>query len=395
MFQLTPLRAPKSSYLGVTLIEFMIGIAIGLIVTLALMAVFLNVSRSSAELIRVNQQVENGRAALQILEQEVVHVGYWGSFVPDYDNLTLGSIPGDTPTALPDICTPFPWTAAQMRNIAGIPAQSLDAPPASCTTLMANRQANTDILSLVHAETCLPGVGNCAAEVTNALYVEMPMCGSAGISNSLAMSTMTLPLTLTGTTPDWRSSTTADGLETRVDCSRAVNKKRKLVAAVYFVRSFANGSGDGLPTLMRSRMEGTSTIAFQPPEALVEGIEGFRVEWGIDSLSEAGSAVDYGTAVDWTDATRTVNRNRGDGVADGDFVRCTTAVPCTVAQMTNAVAARIWVLARAPEPTPGYTDAKTYSLGSSTMGPFNDAFKRHVYSSVVTLRNVSDRRQTP
>ncbi len=55
------------------------------------------------------------------------------------------------------------------------------------------------------------------------------------------------------------------------------------------------------------------------------------------------------------------------------------AVPCTVDQLSNVTAVKIYVLVRSREPTPGYTDTKTYTLGGTTLGPFNDEFKRHVY----------------
>ena len=63
---------------------------------------------------------------------------------------------------------------------------------------------------------------------------------------------------------------------------------------------------------------------------LIEGINGFRVEFGVDDLSETGGNVDYTAAVDWVDPdTRDSATNRGDGVPDDDFLHCTTAVPCT------------------------------------------------------------------
>jgi type IV pilus assembly protein PilW len=66
-----------------------------------------------------------------------------------------------------------------------------------------------------------------------------------------------------------------------------------------------------------------------------------------------------------------------------------------VNQLINVTAVKIYVLIRSREPTPGYTDTKTYTLGSTTMGPFNDGFKRHVYVTTVRLPNISGRRQTP
>ena len=35
--------------------------------------------------------------------------------------------------------------------------------------------------------------------------------------------------------------------------------------------------------------------------ALVEGIEAFRIELGVDDLSKTGAAVNYATAINWAD----------------------------------------------------------------------------------------------
>jgi type IV pilus assembly protein PilW len=162
-------------------------------------------------------------------------------------------------------------------------------------------------------------------------------------------------------------------------------------------------AGDGIPTLMRSQFAlAGGELGHQPAVAMVEGIEGFRVELGIDNRSKAytgnptGSPVDYTVAVSWYDPlTRTTPTNRGDGSPDGAFVGCTTATPCTLAQLINVTAVKLYVLVRSREASPGYTDSKTYTLGSTVMGPFNDGFKRHVYVSTIRLPNVAGRRQTP
>ncbi len=91
-----------------------------------------------------------------------------------------------------------------------------------------------------------------------------------------------------------------------------------------------------------------------------------RVELGVDTVSRTGDPVDYTAAIEWADPdTKTAAVNRGDGIPDGDFVRCTTAVPCTVDQLTNTTAVRVYVLARSREATTGYTDTKTYTLGAA------------------------------
>ena len=69
---------------------------------------------------------------------------------------------------------------------------------------------------------------------------------------------------------------------------------------------------------------------------------------------------------------------------------------CTVDELMNVTSARIYVLARSREASPNYTDTKTYTLGSAgDVGPFNDNFKRHVFTTTVRLTNVAGRRVTP
>jgi type IV pilus assembly protein PilW len=65
----------------------------------------------------------------------------------------------------------------------------------------------------------------------------------------------------------------------------------------------------------------------------------------------------------------------------------------TAEQFSQVVAVRIYLLARANEPTPGYTDAKTYDLGlHGTVAPAN-GYKRKLFETVVRLQNVAGWRE--
>ena len=171
-------------------------------------------------------------------------------------------------------------------------------------------------------------------------------------------------------------------------------------------------AGDGIPTLMRSQFDlSGGQLAHKSAESLIEGIEGFRVEFGIDNISDAGTNTITGTdsagtiaaanlhsaAIKWavTTPVNTSPTNRGDGSPDGAYMRCTTAVPCTATQLMNVVAVKLYVLVRSAALTPGYSDVKTYNLGSTTLGPYNDGFKRHLFTQTIRLTNVSTRRETP
>ncbi len=370
---------------GLSLVELMIALVIGLIVMGSVLALFLNVTRNNAELAKTNSQIESGRFAIQLIQNDLVHAGYWGGHVPQFDDLTATVVPTDAPSAtIPDPCLAHAsWTAASKNDLVGIPVQVYGgSQPTGCTTNFAtNKQANTDLLVVRHAATCVAtttGEGDCEDESDN-LYFQTSFCESESAT----------PYALHDSTFSLRNR----------NCT-TIADKRKFISNIYYVRDYAVTVGDGIPTLMRSTFNGT---AHQAAQALIEGIQGFHVELGIDSLSKTSAAVDYTTAVNWQDPTNKITAtNRGNGVPDGAYLSCTSATPCTAAQFTNATVAKLYVLARASTATPGYTDSKTYNLGSVTLptsplpcGGFCDGFKRHVFSTTVRLTNVSGRRDTP
>lgn len=369
---------------GFSLVELMVSIALGLIILAAVLTLYLNVNRNNQELARANSQIENGRFAIQLIQSDLAHAGYWGGYLPRYDDLAELGTPSDAPTAIPDPCLAYAsWDAVYKTNLLGIPVQGYEIPSpvpsptlSVCSSIVVSPKANTDVLVVRHADTCVPGVGSCEADTAGKLYFQSSYCNTESAT----------PYVLATTGYDRHNR----------DCT-TVADKRKFVSNLYYIRDYASTAGDGIPTLMRSSFDlSGSSLAHQAAQPLIEGIEGFRVEFGIDSLSETGAAVNLAAAINWQDPdTKNTPTNRGDGVPDGDFVRCTSASPCNVAQLTNAVAAKIYILARNLETTPGYTDSKTYTLGATTLGPFNDGYKRHVFSTTVRLVNISSRRETP
>ena len=359
----------------------MVAVAIGLLLMLALVTLFVNVTKTNREMANTNSQIENARFAMQLLENDIQHAGFWGVYLPKFEDLTLTTAPADAPFAVPSVCLEYSaanWDAAYKINLLGIPAQVYDAVPTGCGTVVVNKKSETDVLVVRHAETCLPGVGNCEADVAGRLYFQASLCGDATID--------TVPYIL---------DTAGFDLHKK-DCV-ALADKRSFISHMYYIRDYAQTVGDGIPTLVRSEFDVSSgTLAHQTPLALVEGIEGFRVELGVDSLSETGGAIDYSSGVAWADPENwNTATNRGDGVPDGDYVHCDSVTPCDATMLANVVAIKLYVLARSSTPTLGYTDTKTYSLGGQILGPFNDNFKRHVFTTTVRLANKAGRRETP
>jgi len=375
------MTSPRIRQRGLTLIELMVAVTIMLIVVAALLALFLNVSNTQREMERVNRQIESGRLSVFVLENELTHAGFWENYMPQFDDLTINGVPEHVPTGTPpDPCLPYSlvnWTDDYKRELLDLPVQSYETVPASCTDLLKNKKANTDVLVVRHAETCLPGTPNCEADIAGNLYLQSSLCGTQKPSS-------------------FDLSTSGFGNMFMKDCTTP-SPKRKFVADIYYVRDYAETVGDGVPTLARSRFDlAAGVLAQQPPVPLMEGVEGFRVEFGLDTIGKTSAAVNYAAAINWADATdRMTPSNRGDGSPDGSFVHCSVAAPCTADQLVNVVAVKLYVLARSTEVSPGHTDTRTYNLGSATLGPFNDHYKRHAFSTTVRLTNVTGRRETP
>lgn len=382
---------------GFTLVELMISLVIGLFIVLALVTLLINVNRNNSELTKTNRVIENGRIALQLLQEDLSHTGFWGGHIPQFDDLAATVAPADVPTDVPDPCLPFtaPWTAAHRTNLVGISAQgygigspvpspSVPVCASAPTGVINSPKANTDVLVVNHAETCAAGVAGCAPLTQGALYVQPSRCSSDTTTFSLDQYD---PATFHGS---------ALALHNR-DCGVAsFVDVRKLVSNLYYVRDYAVTPGDGIPTLMRSEFGVTAGVpARQPAQALIEGVEGFRIEFGIDSVSDSGGPVTQTAAVVWANpGNKTSPTNRGDGIPDGSYVHCGSA-GCSWQQLINAVAVKVYVLIRSENTTPGYIDSKAYNLGGATLGPFADGYKRHLFSLTIRLTNVASRRETP
>jgi type IV pilus assembly protein PilW len=391
---------------GLTLVELLIGMALGLMIVLALFTLLINVSRNNAELARTNSVIENGRFAQQVLETDLVHAGFWGGFVPTFDDLSVSAAIGSAsnattvafPAALPDPCAAYPadWTTGYKAQLVAIPVQVYAVPASGtspvCAAVIATAQPSSDVLVVRHAAPCAATAGATEQEcqdVAGNMYFQTSRCANDAAS--------------------WVLSATAADLSLRngkCDAAPLVAKYR-FVSTLYWVRRFFVTDGDGIPTLVRTRFQLVGgNLAHQGTETLIDGIQAMRVQLGVDNVSKPAAAGGTGTTltaamfqneVTWgSTANQYTPTNRGDGNADA-YVTCNdAAAPCSVPfNLANTVAVRVSFLARASSPTPGYTDEKSYSLAGSTVAAANDRFKRHVYTQTVRLNNISMRREVP
>lgn len=343
---------------GMTLVELMVAIAIGMLIVAAMAILFANNSRSLAETERSGQKIENGRYALELLAGDLHHAGFFSVFDPRQVPL---------PAAVPDACATDP---ASLRAALGLHVQGVDEATATSLGCLTDVKAGTDIIVTRRAATCVNGAAGCTAWVEGSPAFQASSCsgvaelGSGDVNRYFKLDTTAGALTLT-----------------RRDCTTPAEVRRYLVR-IYFV---ANNdlAGDGVPTLKRTELGvgGFSTTS------LVQGVEQLQVEWGMDTSGD-GNADVY-------------------GASPGTYLGCTAAgSPSCQDQWSSVVSAKVSVLSRNLTPTPGHSDKKVYVLGRVAdaatgaggprqVGPFNDSFKRTVFQEVVRLQNPSGRRFTP
>lgn len=384
---------------GFSLVELLVSLAISLLIMGATLQLFLDITRTNDEMAKTNAQIENGRFAIQLLQNEIAHAGFWGGYVPQFDDLTSSDMRAGTPLlvqrtprVVPNPCDADAsvWSANAdiVDAVMGIPVQVFDSALAGCS--MPDKVAGTDVLVVRHAAMTPVAVVDlasaCGAAGDDTLCLQNTFCAvempgyrlGAGTVNTLNFRDC-----VTGT-----NSTSTDFPETAV---------RRFVSNNYWIKDV-----DGIPTLMRQEFG----VANAQP--LIEGIEGFKVELGLDNLSKTGAVVDYSEVIDFgADDDRTNPLNRGDGVPD-EFVRCPSG-GCSVDQLRNVVAVKLYVLVRNLQETTGYEDVKEYCLESPEMDAGADCsvdalfqpdadekkYKRHLFSTTIRLVNVSGRRETP
>jgi type IV pilus assembly protein PilW len=353
MRRLTPSSRP-SGMRGLTLVELMVSLVLGLILIGAMLTLLARNSHNSMELERSSRQVENGRYALQRVAEDLRHAGYYG------DYLGAGAPSG----AAPDPC--LTATAANLAALKDalawrIQAGTAAATPPSCidandfvagSNWLAVRFAHPSFV--IKASDPLPsgfpetGKTYFQANSGDLLFATSLVTGANGVDYYAVRSPRT--------TGDIRSS-----IFRYITRIYFLSPCTRLKAGQAHCTSDAD---DGAPVPSLKMIE-LGSVAFSDPIAVSEGIERLELDYGIDS--------------------------NGDGTADS-YSRCAAAAPCSAADWGNVVAVRLSVLARNAEASAGFSDTKTYSmgvLGTASAPTGKEAFKRHAYQAVVRLNNTS------
>lgn len=225
---------------GVTLVELMVALVIGLLLVVAMSAIFVNSSTSRRELALSAEVIENGRYGLDLLSRELSQTGFYG---------TLSTPSG---TTLDDVCStdPVKWANSLQVHVTGFNNAAVDP---TCIT----RKAGTDAIFIQRVSTCRVGETECDAESNKQAYLQVSECGDEYNTTPFVLD-KGLEATFT--------------LQTKPCDGTTKSEKRRVIRRIYYISTASALS------YIDIRLDGPTT-----PVALVEDIEQMQLEYAIDS----------------------------------------------------------------------------------------------------------------
>lgn len=332
---------------GMSLVELMVAMAIGTIISAALAAIFVTTTKVKHEISRNGEQIENARIAMDWLSRDIGVAGFWEGL--EYI--------GMADPALPDLCAS---TVADLKLAVPVYVQGINNVTAGTIPgCLSDVKVGTDILAVRRASTCVNGASGCESV---APYFQASNCSPPADRQDGTTGTVALGLELGSPSPtDWYavSDNTATLTLHKRDCGNAslaaapnYSDIRRYIARIYFVAN-NDRAGDGLPSLKMAELRGTTWTT----STIASGIEQLHFEYGQDTAGTTAPE-SYVTA------------------------------PSAVADWRQIVAVKVHVLSRNSSASPDYNDTtKTYVLGGETFGPFTDKIRRHSFSGLVGIRN--------
>jgi prepilin-type N-terminal cleavage/methylation domain-containing protein len=313
---------------GFTMVELMISMVLGLLLTGALVTMLAEARQSFREDGEFASMQDEARYAVRELSNDLRMAGFVTSLLmPDNISLDPGADVGvdcadsggtSWALTLQDPLTGEDTFLMALDNVTG--AAAVDE--FSCLTA-SQIVPGTDIVAIKRA----------AGNPTTAVSTGDMAIRSNGTVGSMFVEPITTPVT--GTVEDWLFTPT-----------------------IYFIRNFSNTAGDGIPSLCRMIME-SGTPPNMVTECIAEGVEDLQLEYGVDS--------------------------NGDGSINAYITDPTQA------ELERTISVRFFLLSRTANLDVNTVDTKTYQLSNADDYTPNDNFHRRVFSSTVSVPNARNR----
>lgn len=232
---------------GFSLIELLIALGLGLVLSAGVVMVFVQNSRSSVQDAELGRILENGRYVMRTLARDIAMAGFWGKYLDVSTTINHASV------AINQDCGDGvnPW-AMDLLNLEFLDNVSVASTAASFACLpSADIVAGSDIIAIKRvADRSIVD----ASLVTNQMYMRTNAVAATMFLGGAADT----PPAMIGTVTNW-----------------------PYLPVVYFLRNYSFTVGDGIPSLCVARLD-TSSPPDMTTECLVEGIENLQLEFGVD-----------------------------------------------------------------------------------------------------------------
>lgn len=350
---------------GLTLVELLVALTLGLIVIGALVAVFMSSNRNYRQNEALGALQDNARFALDSLSRDLAMAGYWGGVRPADAavNVRVSSVASAavSKTGTAGDCGPATQAAGYFWLFdVGVPIEFRNHTVSTAISdqfrclLPANVQTNTDVLVIrrVSGQSAmtLSSASTVGTVTANRFYVKT----NQNIA-SLFRADSSFSIANPNDCPD-SSGSSAPCLPSSTVSSEGIEIPVQLYAytpQIYYIRNYLRTAGDGLPILCRRYLDDTAATPTMAEDCLAEGVENLQVEWGIGS-----STVDNYTS----DPTPT--------------------------QLAQALTARVHILVRSTSlNVQASNDAKTFTLADYT-SPAQAGVLRRAFTTTVQLKNL-------
>lgn len=372
---------------GLTLVELMISLTLGLVLLAGIGTLFVYTNRSNRQNEMLASMQDQARFALSTLSRDLSMAGYWGGMgqvneiQPDYD----ASPPSVTPAS-------SALTAALDCGATATDNWALRLKVSESGLTRSNRiefRNHSDASAITAKWRCVGGYrsGTDAVAIRRAAgQVSISQTSAATQIKGTPYAFYLMTNGVIGALTRWGNTATIASADagTTIDAGispplPAPRSFSRFLPRIYYVRDYARTAGDNIPSLCRKELcssgysgsgetatcSGSGSALGFYTECLAEGIEDLQIVWGLDTNKDG--------APDTFTSTPDSGQNR-------------VAV--------NAITAQISLRVRSSTSDGSYTDDKTYQLGDAAdYVPASDSdttakrYYRRVYSTTVYLRN--------
>jgi type IV pilus assembly protein PilW len=350
---------------GITLIEILIAMLLGLIVSGVLAQSYINNKQAFRAQNSLAQLQDQLRFISASFEADMMLAGHWGPI--EWDAITK-TYPAVTGQGGCDAAWIFkgdaPIEGYDGANTLG-DTVSLNGLPANCVSA-SDYMENSDIVVVRHvvAKPSRSKHGDGSLALANHIYLRALVGGRGQFF--LGTQPNTLPTSL-------YTNANADApgyFNYRYEPSMYYVRRCRTKAVSTSVCSNAADGGTPIPSLVRLTLDGQVLRE----ELMVEGVERLQMEYGID--------VNADLLVDCWLTASAVRNQQTCAAREG-------AVASFPARWQNVVAARMHVLVRATEREGAYADTQTYTIGDQGYTPAGGErhYRRRNVSKIVQVRN--------